>query len=100
MEKVDPKIEDSWKAILQQEFDATYFGGIKSFLLEEKRVYDIYPQGRDIFSAFNCTPFHEVKVVILGQDPYHGPGQAHGLCFSVPPEKKVCRPPCRIFLKN
>ncbi len=89
MEKVDPRIEESWKALLQKEFDAKYFAGIKSFLSEEKRVYTIYPAGGDIFAAFNCTPFNDVKVVILGQDPYHGPGQAHGLCFSVPPGESV-----------
>lgn len=89
MEKVDPKIEESWKAMLQPEFDAKYFAGIKLFLAEEKHVYTIYPAGRDIFAAFNCTPFNAVKVVILGQDPYHGPGQAHGLCFSVPPGERL-----------
>ena len=84
MEKIDPKIENSWKALLQPEFDAKYFAEIKTFLLEEKRAYTIYPAGQNIFAAFNSTPFDNVKVVILGQDPYHGPGQAHGLCFSVP----------------
>jgi len=84
MEKIDPKIEESWKALLQPEFDAEYFRRIKSFLVDEKRVYTVYPSGQNIFAAFNCTPFDKVKVVILGQDPYHGPGQAHGLSFSVP----------------
>jgi uracil-DNA glycosylase len=84
MEKIDPKIEDSWKALLQPEFDAKYFSGIKNFLLEEKKAYIVYPSGQNIFAAFNSTPFENVKVVILGQDPYHGQGQAHGLCFSVP----------------
>lgn len=83
MKKIDPKIEDSWKALLQPEFDTKYFAEIKTFLLEEKRAYAIYPAGQNIFAAFNCTPFDEVKVVIIGQDPYHGPGQAHGLSFSV-----------------
>lgn len=85
MEKIEPKIEESWKEMLQHEFETDYFAGIKSFLVEEKRAYTVYPAGPDIFAAFNCTPFNDVKVVILGQDPYHGPGQAHGLCFSVPP---------------
>lgn len=84
MKKIDPKIEDSWKILLQPEFDTKYFAGIKTFLLEEKRTYTIYPAGQNIFAAFNCTPFDEVKVVIIGQDPYHGPGQANGLSFSVP----------------
>jgi len=84
MEKIDPKIENSWKALLQPEFDANYFAGIKTFLLKEKRAFTIYPSGQHIFAAFDSTPFDAVKVVILGQDPYHGPGQAHGLCFSVP----------------
>lgn len=85
MEKIDPIIEYSWKTLLKHEFDADYFLGIKTFLLEEKRVNTVYPSGQHIFAAFNHTPFDDVKVVILGQDPYHGPGQAHGLCFSVPP---------------
>lgn len=84
MKKIDPKIEDGWKILLQPEFDTKYFAGIKTFLLEEKRTYTIYPAGQNIFAAFNCTPFDEVKVVIIGQDPYHGPGQANGLSFSVP----------------
>jgi uracil-DNA glycosylase len=89
MEKINPRIEESWKTMLQTEFDAGYFAGIKQFLLEEKRLYTIYPAGQHIFTAFNLTPFNDVKVVILGQDPYHGPGQAHGLCFSVPPGEKL-----------
>jgi len=81
---VNPNIEESWKSVLASEFSAPYFQRLKSFLLEEKGKYRIYPPGSQIFSAFNHTPFNDVKVVILGQDPYHGPGQAHGLCFSVP----------------
>ena len=84
MSKVNPQIEESWKAVLEDEFDAPYFLELKEFLAEEKKHYVIYPPGQYIFSAFNYTPFNRVKVVILGQDPYHGPGQAHGLCFSVP----------------
>jgi len=84
MEKVNPVIEESWKEELGSEFDTSYFSELKSFLIEEKRKYRIYPPGSLIFNAFNHTPFDKVKVVILGQDPYHGPGQAHGLCFSVP----------------
>lgn len=78
------RIEDSWKQILQSEFEAEYFAKLKNFLLEEKRNYIVYPKGKDMFKAFDMTPFHSVRVVILGQDPYHGDGQAHGLCFSVP----------------
>ncbi len=84
MEKIDPKIDDSWKQILSEEFNKEYFLNLKSFLVEEKKQYTIYPPGDNIFHAFNQTPFNDVKVVILGQDPYHGQGQAHGLCFSVP----------------
>lgn len=81
---VNPVIEESWKKMLALEFEKDYFKNLKIFLIEEKRKYVIYPPGNMIFNAFNQTPFHQVKVVILGQDPYHGPGQAHGLCFSVP----------------
>ena len=84
MQKSNPQIEVSWANILQEEFEAPYFQELKQFLKEEKNKYTIYPPGNLIFNAFNNTPFNRVKVVILGQDPYHGPGQAHGLCFSVP----------------
>ncbi len=77
-------IEDSWYNQLKNEFDKDYFLKLKDFLVEEKKTHTVYPPGSQIFSAFNFTPFDKVKVVILGQDPYHGPGQAHGLCFSVP----------------
>ena len=84
MQSINPQIEESWKLILNDEFEAPYFKELTDFLREEKKVHTIYPPGPLIFSAFNHTPFNRVKVVILGQDPYHGPGQAHGLCFSVP----------------
>lgn len=84
MEKIDPKIEESWKAVLAEEFNEPYFHTLREFLVEERKHHIIYPPGGLIFNAFDKTPFHKVKVVILGQDPYHGPGQAHGLCFSVP----------------
>jgi len=84
MEPVKPTIESSWLEVLKDEFGKAYFLQLKEFLLEEKQHYPIYPPGSKIFAAFDATPFHEVKVVLLGQDPYHGPGQAHGLCFSVP----------------
>src|SRR5688572_11503000 len=79
------RIEKSWKDILQEEFDKPYFGQIAHHIKTEKAQGKlIYPPGNSIFNAFNTTPFDKVKVVLLGQDPYHGPGQAHGLCFSVP----------------
>ena len=83
-EKLQPQIEESWLQVLSEEFDKTYFSDIKSFLVEERTKYNVYPPGQLIFNAFNRTPFQKVKVVILGQDPYHGAGQAHGLSFSVP----------------
>jgi uracil-DNA glycosylase len=91
MQKIDPVIEDGWKGVLMDQFQSPYFGSLKEFLLEEKKKYTIYPPGRLIFNAFQRTPFDKVKVVILGQDPYHGPGQAHGLCFSVP--QGIPKPP-------
>jgi uracil-DNA glycosylase len=84
MEAINPKIEESWKVLLSDEFNKDYFVKLKQFLLEEKKQHTIYPRGSDIFNAFNFTPFKKIKVVILGQDPYHGNGQAHGLSFSVP----------------
>ncbi|HRF76237.1 MAG TPA: uracil-DNA glycosylase [Chitinophagales bacterium] len=85
------KIEDSWKEVLMDEFDKPYFKEIRQYLKSEKASRKvIYPPGPLIFNAFNTTPFHKVKVVIIGQDPYHGEGQAHGLCFSV---QKGIKPP-------
>lgn len=81
----DVKIEASWKVVLQDEFNQPYFQNIATFLRQEKETgKTIYPSGSLIFNAFNTTPFHQVKVVILGQDPYHNPGEAMGLSFSVP----------------
>lgn len=83
---VKPQIEETWLNALKDEFTQPYFAELKAFILEEKQKgKKIFPPGSQIFNAFNSTPFDKVKVVILGQDPYHGPGQAHGLCFSVPP---------------
>lgn len=84
MTTVSPQIEGRWKEVLEEEFGAEYFNRLKEFLVEEKKNHTIYPPGNEIFAAFNHTGFNRVKVVILGQDPYHGEGQAHGLCFSVP----------------
>ena len=82
---MDVKIEDSWKVALKNEFTKAYFQQIVIFLKTEKAAgKTVYPPGPLIFNAFNQTPFNKLKVVILGQDPYHGPGQAHGLSFSVP----------------
>jgi uracil-DNA glycosylase len=78
------RLEDSWKSRLEDEFSQPYMTALRQFLLDRKRQGAvIYPPGDLIFNAMNSTPFEQVKVVILGQDPYHGPGQAHGLCFSV-----------------
>jgi uracil-DNA glycosylase len=84
MQKIDPEIDESCKQVLHEEFNKEYFHRLKEFLVEEKRKYIVFPPGKNIFEAFNRTPFNQIKVVLLGQDPYHGPGQAHGLCFSVP----------------
>ncbi len=79
------RLEPSWKMCLQDEFQQVYMQELRSFLLQRKKQGAvIYPPGPLIFNALDSTPFDRVKVVILGQDPYHGPGQAHGLCFSVP----------------
>ena len=87
---MDVKINDSWKDVLKDEFAKPYFEQIVTFLKTEKSAgKTIFPAGSNIFNAFNKTPFDKVKVVILGQDPYHGLGQAHGLSFSVLPGVKI-----------
>lgn len=79
-------LHPSWLTHLQAEFDQPYMQSLRAFLVEQKRLgKTIYPESSNIFNAFNSTPLDQVKVVILGQDPYHGPNQAHGLCFSVQP---------------
>lgn len=78
------KIDPSWYEVLRPQFEAPYFAQLKEFLVAERQQYVCYPPGSKIFNAFDSTPFDKVKVVILGQDPYHEPGQAMGLCFSVP----------------
>lgn len=88
---IDPKIEQSWKEELFDEFQKPYFANLKNFLLNEKKTYQVYPKGSEIFNAFSITPFDKVKVVILGQDPYHGINQAHGLAFSV--NDRIAHPP-------
>lgn len=91
MTTIAPQIEDSWKQILSEQFGSEYFLILKEKLLQEKKQFVVYPPGSQIFSAFNFTPVDKVKVVIIGQDPYHGEGQANGLCFSVSPGIK--KPP-------
>lgn len=76
-------IEPSWKPYLQTEFEKPYFNQLATFVKEEYKNHTCYPKGSDIFAAFDHCLFHETKVVIIGQDPYHGPNQANGLCFSV-----------------
>lgn len=80
---MDVKIEPSWKEALIDEFGKDYFGKLTDFVKSEYSTKQIFPAGSQIFNAFDQCPFDKVKVVIIGQDPYHGPGQAHGLCFSV-----------------
>jgi uracil-DNA glycosylase len=85
------QLEESWKKVLESEFEKDYMKNLKKFLQQEKESgYTVYPPGSLIFNAFNHTPFDKVEVVILGQDPYHGAGQAHGLSFSV---RKGVQPP-------
>lgn len=88
---MDVKIEASWKALLQEEFAKPYFQELTAFVRAEYQSKSVFPPPKDIFRAFDLCPFDKVKVVMLGQDPYHGPGQAHGLCFSV--NKHVPMPP-------
>ena len=89
---MDVQIDESWKTVLKTEFEKPYFEGIVTHLKTEKMAgKTIYPPGQFIFNAFNTTPFDNVKVVLLGQDPYHGRGQAHGLSFSV--QQGVKAPP-------
>jgi len=84
------QLESSWLDMLQAEFDLSYMQELKTFLENEKQAgKEVFPKGQLIFNALNSTPFDRVKVVILGQDPYHGPNQAHGLCFSVLPGVRI-----------
>ncbi len=86
---MEVKIEKSWKKVLNNEFKKEYFNSLVSFLKDEYKNKIIYPPGRRIFSSFNFCPFDKVKVVIIGQDPYHGINQANGLCFSVNKDVKI-----------
>lgn len=87
---VDVKIAPSWKIHLEKEFEKEYFSSLIQFVKQEYQTQTVYPPGKEIFRAFDCCAFEDVKVVIIGQDPYHGPGQANGLCFSV---RDGVRPP-------
>ena len=91
------KIESSWLEALSSEWDAPYFRQLADFVHQEYRTTTVYPPAKKIFAAFDACPFHEVKVVIIGQDPYHGPGQANGLCFSVSPDVAIPRSLVNIF---
>lgn len=84
-----PKLHPSWREPLQTEFDAEYMARLRAFLVAEKSEHTVFPPGPEIFAALDRTPLDKVRVVILGQDPYHGPGQAHGLCFSVRPDVPI-----------
>jgi len=86
---MDVQIENSWKALLKDEFEKDYFKNLTDFIKQEYKTHTIYPPGKDIFKAFDLCPVGNVKVVIIGQDPYHGKGQAHGLCFSVKDGVKI-----------
>lgn len=92
---IDVKIAPSWKSKLSQEFQKPYFEQLIQFVKQEYQAGMVYPPGKEIFRAFDCVDFDDIKVVIIGQDPYHGPGQANGLCFSV--HEGVTMPPS---LKN
>lgn len=91
MNTVNVAIHPGWKQVLSAEFSAPYFQKLKEFLVNEKKQHIVYPPGNKIFAAFDHTPFENVKVVIIGQDPYHKAGQANGLCFSVSPG--IAKPP-------
>ncbi len=88
---INPNIDETWKEVLKEEFQSEYFKSLKMFLLEERKKHMIFPPASKIFAALNLTPFDKVKVVIIGQDPYHGEKQANGLCFSV--SNGVSNPP-------
>ena len=85
----DVKIAASWRKRLENEFLSPYFNDLIAFVKQEYAGHVVYPPGKEIFRAFDCCDFNDVRVVIIGQDPYHGPGQANGLCFSVRPEVKM-----------
>lgn len=91
------RIEPSWHQALAAEWESPYFSKLAEFVHQQYRTQTVYPPAKKIFAAFDACPFNEVKVVILGQDPYHGPGQANGLCFSVAPDIAIPRSLVNIF---
>lgn len=91
---MEVNIEASWKNILKDEFEKPYFKALAEFVKSEYKKFQCFPPAKSIFKAFDLCPFNQLKVVIIGQDPYHGPNQAHGLCFSVP--ESVAMPPSLI----
>lgn len=97
---MEVKIENSWKEQLKEEFDKDYFKKLADFVKTEYETQIIYPAGKDIFKAFDQCSFEDVKVVVLGQDPYHGAGQANGLCFSVSDEIKKIPPSLKNIFKE
>lgn len=101
MANLEVQIENSWKQILTEQFEQPYFLELQQFIqLEKNQGKIIYPPSDFLFNAFNSSPFNKVRVVILGQDPYHGTGQAHGLCFSVPSEIKKLPPSLKNIYKE
>jgi uracil-DNA glycosylase len=84
-----PSISSSWQTVLAEEFDKPYFQKLQDFLTAERQTQTIFTAATDVFSAFELTPYEDVRVLLLGQDPYHGENQAHGLCFSVKPGIKI-----------
>jgi uracil-DNA glycosylase len=79
------RLPSDWQAVLAEEFDKPYFKQLEEFVDQERRAHQVFPPEQDVFNAFKATPYNKVKVLLLGQDPYHGDGQAHGMCFSVRP---------------
>ncbi|MDH3684297.1 MAG: uracil-DNA glycosylase, partial [Acidimicrobiia bacterium] len=75
-------VKTDWNPVLRTEFDKSYWSALQQFVHDERARYEVFPPHDEVFAALHLTPYEEVKVLILGQDPYHGPGQAHGLCFS------------------
>ncbi|HYO66462.1 MAG TPA: uracil-DNA glycosylase [Archangium sp.] len=88
MGSMKDQLPKDWKKVLKDVLDSPEFTGLEAFVAEERREHTVYPSEEELFSAFRLTPYEEVKVLLLGQDPYHGPGQAHGLAFSVSPGVK------------
>lgn len=86
---MDVKIAHEWKTLLKDEFEKPYFSTLVNFVKKEYRQHKVFPPGKEIFSAFDCCNLNDLKVVIIGQDPYHGDGQAHGLCFSVSEQTQI-----------